>query len=648
MKCFASSVLILAFAGAAGAAPPALAAKPAASPAPSPAPGRTPKTYTIEQFMNTTSVTGASFSPDETRILFSSNPTGVFNVYTVPVAGGAPAPMGTPGPDTTFAVSYFRGDDRILFTRDQGGNELNHLYVHETDGTEKDLTPGAKLKASFRGWTPAGDAFYVTTNERDPKFFDLYRYDAKSYERRLVFKDEVGYELGAVSDDGRWLAFAKPRTTSESDLYLWDSQTSEMKRLSPEGAAANFSPEDFDADSTHLYYLTNDGGEFARVRRYDLARGTHEDVEKADWDFTFTSFSPHGRYRVTGVNQDARTVITVRDTRTGQVVALPPLPAGDITSVVISPSETKMAFYLSGDRSPSNLYVYKFGDKEARRLTQSLSADFDPADLVESSVARFKSFDGMTIPNILFKPHQATASAKAPALVWVHGGPGGQTRKGYSALIQYLVNHGYVVLGINNRGSSGYGRTFFTADDGKHGHEPLWDCIEAKKYLASLPYVDRARIGIIGGSYGGYMVLAALTLKPQDFAVGVDLFGISNWVRTLESIPSWWESQRIALYKEIGDPVRDKEKLLAVSPLFHADKVQRPLMVLQGANDPRVIKPESDDIVAAVKKNGVPVEYVVFADEGHGFTKRKNQIEGYRGILEFLDLHLKGAGPAAR
>jgi dipeptidyl aminopeptidase/acylaminoacyl peptidase len=266
---------------------------------------------------------------------------------------------------------------------------------------------------------------------------------------------------------------------------------------------------------------------------------------------------------------------------------------------------------------------------------------------VEASVVRFKSFDSMAIPNILFKPHQATPESKAPALVWVHGGPGGQTRKGYSALIQYLVNHGYVVLGINNRGSSGYGRTFFTADDLKHGHEPLWDCVEAKKYLASLPYVDKDRIGIIGGSYGGYMVLAALTLKPEAFAVGVDMFGISNWVRTLESMPPWWESQRLALYKEIGDPVKDKEMLLAVSPLFHADQVKRPLMVLQGANDPRVIKVESDDIVAAVKKNGVPVEYVVFPDEGHGFTKRENQIRGYRGILQFLDAHLKGAGTPA-
>jgi dipeptidyl aminopeptidase/acylaminoacyl peptidase len=315
--------------------------------------------------------------------------------------------------------------------------------------------------------------------------------------------------------------------------------------------------------------------------------------------------------------------------------------------VVVSPSEKRLAFYVNGDRSPSNLYVHTLGEAAPRRLTESLSKEIDPEDLVESEVVRFKSFDGMAIPNILWKPLQATPQAKAPALVWVHGGPGGQTRKGYSALIQYLVNHGYVVLGINNRGSSGYGQTFFTADDQKHGKEPLWDCVDAKKYLATLPYVDKDRVGIIGGSYGGYMVLAAMAFKPDVFTTGVDIFGVSNWLRTLEGIPSWWEAQRVALYKEMGDPNTQKDMLREISPLFHADQIKKPLIVLQGANDPRVVKPESDDIVAAVKKNGVPVEYVVFPDEGHGFTKRANQIQGYGAIREFLDKYLKGATVAA-
>jgi dipeptidyl aminopeptidase/acylaminoacyl peptidase len=393
--------------------------------------------------------------------------------------------------------------------------------------------------------------------------------------------------------------------------------------------------------------LTNASGEFTRVRRYSLAERTHYDVEAAPWDIQFSRFSRLGRFRVTAVNEDGRTAIRVHDRRTNGFVALPKLPEGDITSVVFSRDEDRMVVALNGDRSPTNLYSSAVGATEATRLTDTLSKEIDPEDLVESQVVRFQASDGLTIPSIFYKPHQASPEHKVPALVWVHGGPGGQTRKGYNGFIQYLVNHGYAVLGINNRGSSGYGKTFFTADDKRHGREPLRDCVEAKRYLASLPEIDAERIGIIGGSYGGYMVLAALAFQPEEFAVGVDIFGVSNWLRTLESMPAWWEAQRQALYQEIGDPVQDRAMLEAISPLFHADKIRRPLMVLQGANDPRVIKPESDDIVEAVKKNGVPVEYLVFPDEGHGFTKKKNQIAGYRAVLEFLERWLKGNATVA-
>jgi dipeptidyl aminopeptidase/acylaminoacyl peptidase len=604
---------------------------------------RVPRQYTIEQFYATIGLRDASFSSDEKRILFSSNQTGVYNVYSVPVTGGAPTNLTSSTTDTTYAVSYFPSDDRVLYTRDQGGNELNHLYVRELDGKERDLTPGDKLKATFDGWSGDRTAFWVETNERDPKFFDLYRYDAKSYDRKLVYQNDAGYDIATVSPDGKWVALVKPNTTSDSDIYLWSAASNGPKLITKHEGTADNTPQEFDPVSGSLYYLSNEGAEFARVRRYDTATGKSEDVEKPSWDPLFVRFSKNGRYRATGINDDGRTVIHILDTRTGREVTLPRLPAGDITAVRFADSEKRMAFYVNGDRSPNNLYAYDFGGDKPVRLTDSLSKQIDPADLVDSEVVRFKSFDGMVIPSIYFKPQQATAENKVPALVWVHGGPGDQTRKGWSAGIQHLVNHGYAVLGINNRGSSGYGKTFYTADDRKHGKEPLWDCVEGKKYLTTLPYVDASRIGIIGGSYGGYMVLAALAYKPEEFAVGVDIFGVSNWLRTLQSIPKWWESARQALYQEIGNPEKDEAMLREISPVFHADKIRRPLLVLQGANDPRVLKSESDDIVAAAKKNGVPVEYIVFPDEGHGFTKKKNQIEGYGAILRFLDKYLKGA-----
>ena len=602
---------------------------------------KTPKQYTIEQFMATVSLGGASFSADEKRILFHSNESGIFNAYTLSVNGGKPEALTKSTTDTTFAVSFFPNDDRILYTRDKGGDENNHLYVRELDGSEKDLTPGDKLKASFAGWRPDGSAFFVSSNERDPKVFDIYRVDAKTYARALFYKNENAYSIGAISRDEKWIALDKTNTTLDSDIYLYDVAKGETKHLTPHTGAINFSATTFDPSSQRLFLRTSEGGEFARLRTYDLTSAAMKDHEKADWDVVTTYFSRDGKYRVTAVNQDGSIAIRVVEGADEKPVKLPTLPGGEIRGVTFSKSSARMAFYLNGDRSPSNLYVYDFKSKQAKALTQSLSKEIDAKDLVEAEVVRFKSFDGMVIPNIYYKPHGASATNKVPALVYVHGGPGGQTSRGYNAQIQYLVNHGYAVLGINNRGSSGYGKTFYAADDRKHGREPLWDCVEAKTYLASLGYIDSERIGIIGGSYGGYMTLAALAFRPEAFKVGVDIFGVSNWLRTLESIPPYWESFRKSLYAEIGDPVKDKEMLIAASPLFHAKEIKKPLIVIQGANDPRVIKPESDEIVDAVKKNGVPVEYVVFPDEGHGFSKKKNSIEANRKILEFLDKYLK-------
>ncbi|MBA7551587.1 Dipeptidyl aminopeptidase BIII [subsurface metagenome] len=212
----------------------------------------------------------------------------------------------------------------------------------------------------------------------------------------------------------------------------------------------------------------------------------------------------------------------------------------------------------------------------------------------------------------------------------------------YYVLIQYLINKGYVILAVNNRGSSGYGKTFYMLDNRNHGENDLMDCIQAKDFLATTGYVDTANIGIIGGSYGGFMVMAALTMHPEEFKTGVNIFGVTNWLRTLKNIPPWWESFRAALYDEMGDPAQDSVRLYRISPLFHADQIVKPFMVLQGANDPRVLQVESDEIVEAARNNGVEVEYVLFEDEGHGFAKKENQMEGYEKIVVFLDKQLKG------
>lgn len=616
----------------------------AQSPTPSPE-GRPVKQYTIEQFMDTVRLGGAAFSFDEKSILFHSNKSGIFNVYAVPLGGGTARELTHATRESTYLVSAFPADDRFLYTYDKGGDENSHLYVKGKDGKERDLTPGDKVKANFLGWSRDRRSFYFSTNERDSKFFDIFQMSAAELKPKLLYQDKEGLQFADISNNRRCIAFTKAgRSTADSDVYVYNTETNEMKNVTPHQGDESNNAQVFDVNSKYLYFLSNAGEEFTYIARYDLANGERTEVEKAPWDITATYFSHSGKYRVVSVNEDAHTRIKVDDEDTGIAIDLPALPDGDITGVHISDSEAKMAFYHNGSRSPGNLYVYDFATKKATKLTNSLSAAINPADLVDARVVRYKSFDGMSIPALLYQPHGATDANKVPGIVHVHGGPGGQARTSYNASLQYLANHGYAVLDVNNRGSSGYGRTFFMADDRKHGREPLWDCVEAKKYLDSLGCVEPKRIGIMGGSYGGYMVLAALAFKPEEFAAGVDLFGISNWVRTLKSIPPYWESERKALYAEIGDPGTQDQMLREISPLFHADKIVKPLMVLQGANDPRVLKSESDEIVQAIKQKGGVAEYVLFENEGHGFSKKANEIKAHKAILDFLDKYLKDGG----
>jgi len=312
---------------------------------------------------------------------------------------------------------------------------------------------------------------------------------------------------------------------------------------------------------------------------------------------------------------------------------------------MISPTETKLLVTAGSSTSPPNLYVYDLGNKELKQLSSTLNKEIDENDLVKGEVVRFKSFDGKEIPAIYYKPLQASKENKVGALVWVHGGPGGQSRIGYSNSVQYLVNHGYAVLAVNNRGSSGYGKTFYKIDNKDHGGGDLKDCVWGKKWLAEQDYIDSNAIGIYGGSYGGCMVLNALCFYPDEFKAGVDLFGVANWLRTLRSIPPYWESFRKALYDEMGDPnTADSVMLKNTSALYNYEKITKPLIVFQGANDVRVLKVESDEIVEGVKKNGVPVEYVIYPDEGHGFVKKENMVTTDKRALEFLEKYMKPKG----
>jgi dipeptidyl aminopeptidase/acylaminoacyl peptidase len=601
------------------------------------------KQYTIEQFYKTVSYGGGNFNKAENKILIHDNSTGIFNVYELNLATNQKKPLTKSVKESFFAVDYVPGTDDIIYRADQGGNETSHLYLRSVNGNVKDLTPGKNEKAAFLNWNRSRTSFYYSSNLRDPKYFDVYKMNTSAWKPELMYKNDSGYNVGSISPDENYLLVVKAITTDKNELYLLNRRNKETKKISADTGMATYSPEAFELDNSAFYYITNEGDEFAYVVKYNLATGEKEKLFRTDWDVSYVYISENGKYRVIGINEDGRNKLLLFDHKTGKELPFPEISEGRVQGVTISVGEENMILYVASDKTPVNLWRYNFTTKKLQQLTHALNPEIDPADLVDAEVVRFRSFDSLEIPAIFYKPHLASTNQKVPALVWVHGGPGGQSRASYSQAIQYFVNHGYAVLAVNNRGSSGYGKTFYKLDNKNHGDKDLKDCVWGRKWLAEQPYIDSSKIGIYGGSYGGFMAVAGIIQYPQEFAVGVNLFGVMNWLRTLRSIPAYWESFRQALYDEMGDPgTADSVRLRNISPLFNTDKIRTPLLVLQGSNDPRVLQVESDEIVAGAKKNGVPVEYVLFPDEGHGFVKKENQMKAARITLQFLDKHLNG------
>ena len=606
------------------------------------------KQYTIEQFYQNINISGGSFSPDESKLLINSNETGIYNVFEIDIATGEKKQLTFSTKDSYFGQGYFPNDERFIFSYDDGGNENYKVNLMTTEGQTKDLTPGDSVRNGFYGWTRDQEAMYMASNKRDPRYMDVYKMTIASMDeempiKEMIYQNNDGMDVGAISSNEKYYALTQALTSADGKMYLYNSETGEKLDISEHEGDATYSPQFFSLDNQFLYYTTDEGSDFVYLAKRDLESGEVSKVFETNWDVWYAYDSWNEKYRVIGINQDAKTVVKILDQATGTEVSLPEIEGGSIASVSISKSETKARLTVSTSASPSNIYVYDFDTQELKKLTNTLNEEIIQEDLVEGQVVRYKSFDGLEIPAIYYQPHQANAANKVPALVWVHGGPGGQSRLSYFALIQYLVNHGYAILAVNNRGSGGYGKEFNHLDDQNHGDKDLKDCVAGKDFLASTGVIDMEKVGIIGGSYGGYMTMAALTFEPEAFEVGVNIFGVTNWLRTLKSIPPYWESFRKALYDEMGDPTTaDSVRLYEISPLFHTENVTKPLMVLQGANDVRVLQVESDEIVEGVKSNGVPVEYVVFDDEGHGFRKKENEIKGYGQIKEFLDQYLKG------
>ena len=595
--------------------------------------------YSIETLMSNNRSSGGYFSKDADKLIYSSDKSGIFNIYEVDLSTNEETQLTDSKEESFFVRGYSPTTGEVIYSADKGGNENSHIYLIR-EGRSIDLTPGENTKASYVGWTNDEQEMYIISNSRDPRFFDLYKIDIVTLKSEMVFKNDSGYNLNSISNNDRYLVLSLNLSRSEQKLFLYDLKRNQQVEISNQ--VANFSGQNFDKNDENYFYTTNYNSEFYYLMSYNLKNGERSTVYKTNWDVTFSYLSKNNSYRVIAVNEDAQNKLTIKNMSNQSDLNLIGFENMNINSVGFSEDEKLLRVSAGSPNSPGDIYTYELSTNKLNKITSNLNSNVNPKDLVNAEVIRYESFDGLEIPAILYKPYSASKKNKVPALVWVHGGPGGQSRVGYRALIQYLVNHGYAILAVNNRGSSGYGKTFYSLDDLNHGEDDLQDCVWGKKWLQDQDYINPDKIGIIGGSYGGFMTMAAMTFEPEEFKVGVNIYGVTNWIRTLRSIPAYWESTRESLYKEMGNPyTEDSIRLYNISPLFHAKNIKNPVMVLQGANDPRVLQIESDEMVQEARDAGAYVEYVLFEDAGHGFIKKEQQIEGNEKILTFLENYLK-------
>ena len=523
-----------------------------------------PTTYDAATFFDTENtwpaVPGGLFSHDGRRILVTSDRGGAFSAYALPVDGVEAEPLTTSETEIDV-VSWFPEDDRFLFAADDAGDEGFHLYVREPDGTTTDLTPGEGVEASFTGWNADRSAFFVQTNERDPRVSDLYRYAVDGYGRKLVYYNDGEFQIRGISRDGRRVALQRINSNADADVFLHDLATGETVMISPDADDVHHDFVAFSPGLDAAFYSTDGAGEFRQVWRYDLSTGERSAYEVADWDVRRMRFSPNGSFRITQVEEDGFPAVAVTDLETGAPLEFPTFASGEVMDVFFSPDESMVLLGVMSPRTPPDLYALSLPvtDAEPRRLTRSLSPALNLEDLVEAEVVRFESYDGLDIPGFLYRPRQASAANAVPAMICVHGGPGGMSLRAWDERLQHLVNHGYAVFAVNHRGSEGYGRTFLHLDDRRHGEADLGDLLAARDWLAGIDWVDDDRIGIMGDSFGGYLTLAALTFHPEHFAVGIAQHPAVNWISTLTIAEERLGAAVVEEHAEIGHPERDAE-----------------------------------------------------------------------------------------
>lgn len=603
--------------------------------------------YSFERYLNVRSAFAPTFSHDGKRLSFLTNITGVAEVWSISIDIHAKTPT---WPDQlsfrnerVSGASYSPVEDVLLVSADIGGNERDQLYLLSADGSDfTALTSQPETIHGFGGWSPDGSRIIFFSNERDNRYFDIYERDMRAGEVKQLYQHDGTNYAFRYSRDGRYVFVSRAYSNVNNQLFLLDTMTGETRAITPENkdGHALYTMPYWSANLDGLYLASDKGRQFLSLAWLDLASGEMTYLRDDQWDVDALTLTHDGTRMALVYNEGGYSRLLLFDVSQGWdarvEMRVPGLPRG-IYGVTWSKDGKQLAIGVYSPTDAPDVWIWDVQEEVLWRATRSSLGGIPQASFVEPSLVHYTTFDERQIPAFLYSP-QGIEPRSLPVVINVHGGPEGQSRPDFDPVVQYLVAQGYAVFEPNVRGSAGYGYEYQSLDDVRLRMDSVADLQQAVFWLHKSGIADPKRIAVIGGSYGGFMVLSAITTYPDLWAAAVDIVGIANFVTFLEHTGPWRRKLREAEY---GSLEQDRAFLEQISPIHRVDRIRSPLFVVHGANDPRVPVGEAEQIVMALRERNVPVEYMRFEDEGHGLVKRSNRLIAYPAIAHFLDVYMQ-------
>jgi dipeptidyl aminopeptidase/acylaminoacyl peptidase len=604
-----------------------------------------PRTLTIEKLYMTRQIGQPTWSPDAKTIAFISNMSGRNNLWMVPAEGGFPVQL-TVSDQRQTAPAWSPDGKWIAYQSDYDGDEQWDIFmVSPKTGKVVNVTQTRDIAEQNPTWSPDGRYLAYEVKPKTSAAYEIDVYDLIMRELKHITTNtpqDKGNFNPIWSNDGKFIVYTQSQAKgTDSNIFIADVATGQSRLLTPHPGEQIFVANDISADGKKLLITSNAANGYDNIGLLEIGTKKIEWLTKEKWEIEGDEFSPDGKQLTFTANLDGNREVYLHDLATGKSIALP-IPAG-VNSPAGGPHAftrdgSRLLYYHNGPTAPGDLWVYHLASHKSQQITQSLVAGIRSEDLVEPYLVHYPSRDGkFTISAFLYVPFNMARNGQNAAIVYIHGGPAAQSMNSFNRFVQYAANQGYMVLAPNYRGSTGYGKEFQQANLFDMGGGDLQDVLAGVDWIKQTGHLDPKKIAVVGGSYGGYLSMMAVTKAPELWAAGVPIVPFVNWFTEIEHEDPVLQQSDLAT---MGDPVKNKALYEDRSPINFIDQIRAPLLLLAGGHDPRCPEEETQQVVAAIKKRGGTVDAKIYADEGHGFARVENQIDAYKRIGDFLLAHV--------